>query len=106
MENIVNIADSMSRGVFKYRDLADDGSFNLPAATEGIMLAFISDGTWAMVTWTTAGVPTIHLASDMDDVAVSSVDGDLCFIDGGTYVTIMNRRGSTQSVQLILSYIE
>lgn len=76
--------------------LADDASFDLPDAKDGILLAFESGGEGGVAAIQSDGSVAI-LAGTTNFVGTDS-DTDFCVFDGGTAATVRNRTGSEATV--------
>jgi len=86
--------------------VADEGSFNLPASSNGGW-GFVQAGDgeeYAQFSYTSAGVVT--LIANSTNVANSDSDTDLCVFDGGSVVTIKNRLGGAKAIKVIIHYVE
>ena len=85
--------------------VADNASFNLPDASTGFGTFLIGNAQeYAVVSWTSAGAVTIQDSSA--NVVTTDTDANLCFIDGGTQVSIKNRLGSELEVMFDYHYTE
>ena len=83
--------------------LADEAFYNLADATSGWGNCSIGDSQeWATFTWNSSGESFI--ISSSANVANSSVDGNLCIIDAGSFARIINRLGSSLTLKLEAKY--
>ena len=81
--------------------LADDGGFDLPAATSG--LAFVScNGEAGM--WLVQSDGTATKISGSANTAATDTDGSLCVFDGGTAATVKNRLGAVGEMRIFYFY--
>ena len=85
--------------------VADDASFTLPDASTGFGTFIIGDAQeHAVISWTSAGAVTI--LDSTANVVTTDTDANLCFIDGGTQVSIKNRLGLELEVMFDYHYME
>ena len=85
--------------------VVDDASFTLPDASTGFGTFIIGDAQeYAVISWTSAGAVTIQ--DSTANVVTTDTDANLCFIDGGTQVSVKNRLGSELEVMFDYHYTE
>lgn len=73
-------------------DLADDGTFNLPAGVGGhVWVSCNAESGW----WNVQTDGTCSLIVGTTNTAATDSDTDLCVYDGGTYAIVKNRLGAT-----------
>jgi len=75
----------------------------LPDASSGYGFFQAGDGEeYAMISWKSDG--TVVIVYGSANTAASDADGNLCFIDGGTQVSVKNRLGSSKEVMFDYHY--
>lgn len=81
----------------------DDASFTLPDASTGFGFFMAGDNEeYAQIAWTSAGAVT--LINNSANVVAADTDGNLCFIDGGTQVSVKNRLGAAKEIMFDYHY--
>jgi hypothetical protein len=81
--------------------LADDGSFNLPTATDGILIVSCNaeGGMWVI-----RADGSVVLVNGSTNTAATDSDGNLSVFDGGTYATVKNCLGATGCIRAMYFY--
>ena len=81
-------------------NLANNASFDLPAASNGFGFFQAGDGEeWGHISWTSAAVvTTINGSANFSNVDTGAGSGDFCIFDNGTTVRVINRMGASKRV--------
>jgi len=81
--------------------LADDGTVNLPDATDGFVI--VSCNAECGI-WNVRATGACYKVAGTTNTAATDSDGSLCVYDGGTYAIVKNRLGATGCIRIVYRY--